>query len=212
MLKSVIEKASRKSRPWPWYGLSDVLSEKQVAEIRGMQFAGVGKRLHGGKRSDNTSHRCFVTPNSGTPELVKLIEEMRTIEVQEAIHKLVYKQKGAYGGLWVRMEVLDDRPGFWLEPHHDISEKLISCLIYVNETDEDENLGTDLYENNGSTYSLLEPVRTVPFIHNTGYLFSQFDGMGNKIHGVDKGKEIKVERRGLQINYVTFETPWRVYE
>ena len=212
MLKNVIEKASRKSKPWPWYGLSGVLNEEQVAEIRGMQFAVIGKRLHGGKRSDNTSHRRYVTSSMDTPALVDLVEEFRTVEVQQAIHELVYKTAGTYEGLYVRMEVLDDRPGFWLEPHHDIGEKLISCLIYVNETDEDESLGTDLYSNSGSTYSLLEPVRTVPFIHNTGYLFSQFDGNGNKVHGVEKGKEIKVERRGLQINYVTFETPWRVYE
>ena len=59
MLKNVIEKASRKSKPWPWYGLSGVLNEEQVAEIRGMQF-NEKERLHGGKRSDNTSHRRYV--------------------------------------------------------------------------------------------------------------------------------------------------------
>jgi len=210
MLKSVIEKASEESSPWPWYGLSDVLDEEQVAEIRAMQFS-ERERLHGGKRSDNTSVRRFVNED-GPSGLIRLVEELRSKEVQEAIHKKIYKYDGNYSGLYVRMEVLNDKDGFWLEPHCDIGEKLISCLVYVNETDEDENIGTDLYSNSGSTYSLLEPVRTVPFIHNTGYMFSQFDGNGNKVHGLSKGKKIKVERRGLQINYVTFETPWRVYE
>ena len=210
MLKSVIEKASSKQKPWPWYGLSDVLDEEQVAEIRAMQFS-ERERMHGGKRSDNTSVRRFVNED-GPSGLIRLVEELRSKEVQEAIHKKIYKYDGNYSGLFVRVEVLNDKDGFWLKPHCDIGEKLISCLVYVNETDEDENIGTDLYSNSGSTYSLLEPVRTVPFIHNTGYMFSQFDGNGNKVHGLSKGKKIKVERRGLQINYVTFETPWRVYE
>ena len=216
MLKNVIEKASEESSPWPWYGLSDVLDEEQVAEIRAMQF-NERERMHGGKRSDNTSVRQFVTEN-GPPGLRRLVEELLSKEVQEAIHKKIYKYDGNYSGLYVRMEVLNDKDGFWLEPHCDIGEKLISCLVYVNETDEDENIGTDLYTDMrgwflcGSEDSLLEPVRTVPFIHNTGYMFSQFDGNGNKVHGLSKGKKIKVERRGLQINYVTFETPWRVYE
>ena len=32
----------------------------------------------------------------------------------------------------------------------------------------------------------------------------------NKWHGMEEGKQIQVERRGIQLNYVTFETDWRV--
>ena len=37
------------------------------------------------------------------------------------------------------------RKGFYLKPHCDIPEKLISSLIYVNQTGENVSLGTDLY-------------------------------------------------------------------
>ena len=212
MLKNVIKKASEEKIPWPWYGIKDVLNEEQVAEIRACNFSGVGKRLHGGKRSDNTSFRRYVTKESGTPALVQLVKEFRSVEVQELIWKMIYKMPGNYKGMWVRMEILNDAPGFWLEPHIDIDEKMINCLVYVNETNENKNLGTDLYQTLEGDYKHVGLVRTIPFIHNTGYIFSQFDGNGNKIHGMEKGKDIKVERRGLQINYVTFETDWPVYE
>ena len=29
---------------------------------------------------------------------------------------------------------------------------------------------------------------------------------------MNEGKEIQVERRGIQLNYVTFQTDWPVYE
>ena len=33
--------------------------------------------------------------------------------------------------------------GFWLKPHCDIKEKLMSCLLFVNKHNESEELGTD---------------------------------------------------------------------
>ena len=101
---------------------------------------------------------------------------------------------------FVRLEVLNDTEGFWLKPHCDIPEKLISSLIYVNETGENVSLGTDLYDED------LELKHTVPFWHNFGYIFHG----PNKWHGMEEGKQIQVERRGIQLNYVTFETDWRV--
>ena len=54
----------------------------------------------------------------------------------------------------------------------------------------------------------LKVVKTVPFWHNYGYIFHG----PNKWHGMAEGKEIQVERRGIQLNYVTFETDWPVNE
>ena len=75
-------------------------------------------------------------------------------------------------------------------------------LIYVNQTGENVSLGTDLYDEN------LELKHTVPFWHNYGYIFHG----PNKWHGMEEGKEIQVERRGIQLNYVTFQTDWPVHE
>ena len=101
---------------------------------------------------------------------------------------------------YVRLEVICDREGFWLKPHCDIKEKLMSGLIFVNNANESENLGTDFYNEK------LEKVKTVPYKHNYGYLFTSGP---NTWHGMEK-KKIKKERRCIQVNYVTFPTDWKV--
>ena len=100
----------------------------------------------------------------------------------------------------VRVEVICDRKGFWLKPHCDIKEKLLSGLIFVNKLNESEDLGTDLYNEK------LEKVKTVPYRDNYGYFFTSGP---NTWHGMEK-KEILNERRCLQVNYVTFSTDWKV--
>ena len=47
---------------------------------------------------------------------------------------------------YVRVEVICDREGFWLKPHCDIEEKLMSSIVFVNLYNESENLGTDFYD------------------------------------------------------------------
>ena len=94
---------------------------------------------------------------------------------------------------YVRVEVICDREGFWLKPHCDIKEKLLSGLIFVNNANESEELGTDFYNEK------LEKVKTVPYKNNYGYLFSSGP---NTWHGMEKKKIVK-ERRCLQVNYVT---------
>jgi hypothetical protein len=98
------------------------------------------------------------------------------------------------------LEVICDREGFWLKPHCDIKEKLVSGLIFVNPFNESENLGTDLYDEK------LNKIKTVPYKDNYGYFFTSGP---NTWHGMGK-KKIKKERRGLQVNYVTFKTDWKV--
>ena len=101
---------------------------------------------------------------------------------------------------YIRIEVICDRQGFWLKPHCDIKEKLISCLVFANPCEESEDLGTDLYNEK------LEKVKTVPYKNNYGYFFTSGS---NTWHGMEK-KVIRKERRCLQINYVTFKTDWPV--
>ena len=101
---------------------------------------------------------------------------------------------------YVRAEVICDRQGFWLKPHCDIKEKLISCLLFANPFNEDANLGTDFYDEK------LNKIKTVPYKNNYGYFFSSGP---NSWHGMEK-KEIVKERRCFQVNYVTFKTDWKV--
>ena len=143
--------------------------------------------------------RCFIQKNNSKnfPYIYNLIEELIAKETQQYISELIKKN---LSNSYVRVEVICDRQGFWLKPHCDIKEKLISCLLFANPFNESENLGTDLYDQN------LNRVKTVPYKNNYGYFFTSGP---NTWHGMEK-KEIKKERRCLQINYVSFPTDWKV--
>ena len=143
--------------------------------------------------------RCFIDKNNSKdfPNLESLISELRSKETYSYISEIIKKD---LSNSYVRVEVIADRQGFWLKPHCDIKEKLISSLIFANPFNESEDLGTDLYDKK------LVRVKTVPYKDNYGYFFSSGP---NTWHGMEK-KEIKKERRCLQINYVTFKTDWPV--
>ena len=143
--------------------------------------------------------RCFITKENtqNFPALTKFINELQSKETYSKISKLINKD---LSNSYVRVEVICDRKGFWLKPHCDIKEKLVSCLLFINEFNESESLGTDFYNDK------LEKVKTVPYKNNYGYFFSSGP---NTWHGMEK-KEIVKERRCLQVNYVSFETDWQV--
>ncbi len=151
---------------------------------------------HGGKA---LKFRCFITKKNekNFPALKSLIEELQSKEIHNKISKLINKD---LSNSFVRVEIICDRKGFWLKPHCDIKEKLISCLSFVNKENESEDLGTDFYDKN------LNLKKTVPYKHNYGYFFSSGP---ETWHGMEK-KEILKERRCLQVNYVTFKTDWKV--
>ena len=143
--------------------------------------------------------RCFVSKENATqfPHLVNFINELQSKETHQTISKMIGRD---LSNSYVRVEVICDREGFWLKPHCDIKEKLMSGLIFVNNANESENLGTDFYN------IKLEKVKTVPYKHNYGYLFTSGP---NTWHGMEK-KKINKERRCIQVNYVTFQTDWKV--
>ena len=143
--------------------------------------------------------RCFVSKENASqfPNLVKFINELQSQETYQTISKMINKD---LSNSFVRVEVICDREGFWLKPHCDIKEKLMSGLIFVNNKNESEDLGTDFYNQK------LEKVKTVPYKHNFGYFFTSGP---NTWHGMEK-KKIVNERRCLQVNYVTFKTDWKV--
>ena len=143
--------------------------------------------------------RCFINKDNSNnfPHLKKFVEELQSKDTHKKISKLINKDLSK---AYVRVEIICDREGFWLKPHCDIKEKLLSCLLFVNKIEESEELGTDFFDNN------LKKVKTVPYRHNYGYFFSSGP---NTWHGMEK-KVIKRERRSLLVNYVTFNTDWPV--
>ena len=216
-LNSIKNNSKQYNFPFDHWEYSNALSDEAINEIVKADIPDVSKHnlnydgtraIDGGAAEfregiasggQAIKFRCFIKKENSTqfPNLVKFINELQSKETYEAISKMINKD---LSNSYVRVEVICDREGFWLKPHCDIKEKLMSGLIFVNKTNESEDLGTDFYNEK------LEKVKTLPYKHNFGYLFTSGP---NTWHGMEKKKILK-ERRCLQVNYVTFETDWRV--
>ena len=216
-LNSIKNNSSKHEIPFDHWEYSDALSEGSIEEIikadipdltklnlsydgtRAIDGGGAEFRegiASGGKA---IKFRCFISKENASqfPHLVKFINELQSKDTHKTISEMIGRD---LSNSYVRVEVICDREGFWLKPHCDIKEKLISGLFFANPFNESENLGTDFYDEK------LNKVKTVPYKNNYGYFFTSGP---NTWHGMEK-KEIKKERRCLQVNYVTFPTDWKV--
>ena len=216
-LKSLLNNSKKFDDPFTHWELNQPLTEIAVQEIsnadivnpidHNLQYDGT-RAIDGGEGkfregiSDGgkaLKFRRFIEKDNIKyyPHLSNLIEELRSKDTYNYMSEIIKKDLSKS---YVRIEIICDRQGFWLKPHCDIKEKLISGLLFINPFSESENLGTDLYDKD------LNKVKTIPYKNNYGYFFSSGP---NTWHGMEK-KEIKKERRCLQINYVTFKTDWSV--
>ena len=192
--------------PFNHWTLENPLSETLIDEVYDIKFPEGDVIFDGTRAGDKTGNnllsklRVFITKENSSDysELYKLVKEMQSKECTDLISKMINRN---LSNSFVRVEVIADKNGFWLEPHCDIKEKLMSSILFVNRFGENENLGTDFYTPD------LKVAKTLPYRNNFGYIFtSEKDSW----HGLEK-KYIKNERRCLQLNYVTFETDWPVY-
>ena len=217
LFKSLKSRLESYNEPFKHWAINKPLTELAIKEVCNAEIAnpindglnydgtraidgGEGKYREGIKTGGKAKkYRCFITKENSKnfPNLSNFVEELRSKNVHQYIGNLIKKD---LSNSYVRVEVICDRTGFWLKPHCYIKEKLLSSLIFVNPFNESENLGTDFYDEK------LKLVKTVPYRNNYGYFFSSGP---NTWHGMEK-KEIKKERRCVQVNYVSFNTDWKV--
>ncbi len=200
-----LDNISHSNYPFNHWEFSNCLNRDALNEISYSQVPS-GDRVYDGTRAaDHTGQgidgklRLFITKENceGFPNLYKVIKSLQSIKVVNQISKLINKD---LTNSYVRLEIIGDKKGFWLKPHKDISEKLMTMMIWANPYNESSSLGTDLYDKD------FKLVKTIEYIHNSGYLFSSGE---DTWHGLEL-KEIKRERRCVQINYVSFQTDWPV--
>ena len=191
--------------PFNHWQFSECLDENALNEISFSEIP-VGKRAYDGTRAaDHTGEgvdgklRLFITKDNhkNFPHLTKLINSLQSSKLVNKISEIINKNLSKS---YVRLEIIGDKKGFWLKPHKDIAEKLMTMMIWANPHGESSSLGTDLYD---KSFKL---VKTLEYIHNSGYFFSSGE---DTWHGLEL-KEIKKERRCIQVNYVSFKTDWPV--
>ena len=152
-LNSILNKSKEHGNPFKHWELNEPLSNGAIKEINAADIANVvehnlsydGTRaidggaaefregiVSGGKA---IKFRCFITKKNSNefPSLIKFINELQSKETYKKISQLINKD---LSNSYVRVEVICDREGFWLKPHCDIKEKLMSCLLFVNEFNE----------------------------------------------------------------------------
>ena len=200
-----LENLTHADFPFNHWVFSNCLEEGALDEISYSNIPSGDRMYDGTRAADHTGQgvdgklRLFITKDNyqNFPYLTKLIQSLQSKEMVNKISKIIDKD---LSNSYVRLEIIGDKKGFWLKPHKDISEKLMTMMVWANPYNEASNLGTDLYDKN------FKLVKTVEYIHNSGYFFSSGD---DTWHGLEL-KEIQKERRCNQINYVTFNTDWPV--
>ncbi len=200
-----LENLTHADFPFNHWVFSNCLEEGALDEISYSNIPSGDRMYDGTRAADHTGQgvdgklRLFITKNNcqNFPYLTKLIQSLQNKEMVNKISKIIDKD---LSNSYVRLEVIGDKKGFWLKPHKDIAEKLMTMMVWANPYNEASNLGTDLYDKN------FKLVKTIKYVHNSGYFFSSGD---DTWHGLEL-KEIQKERRCIQINYVTFNTDWPV--
>ena len=200
-----LDNLSSAGYPFKHWEISNCLSEDALDEISYSNIPNGNRAYDGTRAADHTGEgvdgklRLFldIQNRSSFPYLTKVIKELQTKEIYQKIGNLINKD---LSDSYVRLEIIGDKKGFWLKPHKDISEKLMTMMIWANPYKESNNLGTDLYDQD------FKLVKTIKYLHNNGYFFSSGE---DTWHGLEL-KEIKKERRCIQINYVSFKTDWPV--
>ena len=142
-LNSIKNDSKKHDFPFDHWEYNNALSEEAIKEIINADIPDVSKHnlsydgtraIDGGAAEfrkgiasggEAIKFRCFVTKENASqfPNLVKFIEELQSKETYEVISKMINKDLSKS---YVRVEVICDREGFWLKPHCDIEEKLMS--------------------------------------------------------------------------------------
>lgn len=171
--------------PVKWYKVTKGFSDEHANALL-EYFPEPIKSEYTGKRDGANDFRVFVTRKT-SPELAELFSYYNTNQSRDYFSNItgVDCSEGH-----LRIELCQDSPGFWLEPHCDIPEKLITLQIYLDTGKQD--WGTSIYNKSQDIYC------TIPFVHNTGWLTN---ANSKCIHGVQKNKVDGI-RKSVIINYV----------
>jgi len=185
--------------PFKHYTFTEFFCEKELADIDKIKMSNHTASLGGARTTNN--NRFFVDKENmwSNSALNRTVDFFLRDEIIDMFEE---ESNTKIRGNYLRIELIEDSEKSWLEPHVDISEKIMSFLVYLNNTEESESIGTALYDKNK------EYVKTVPYINNEGFYFYPNNDTWHGLESVD----IKERRRAVMVNYCTFETEFKVPE
>ena len=195
LLESVSENLKNttyKYLPFSHWVFDKVFPKIIIDELLKLPFQAPKIEHYTGKRESNNQTRVFF--NKENCEKFKVINDL----VKVFNNSKIIDQLGNICGRdltkgKLRIEYTMDTGDFWLEPHLDIKEKLLTFLVYLSKDPGSNEWGTTIYNPDLTFHS------KAPYRSNLGLMFNQ--GI-NTWHGVPK-QNIQGIRKNLIINYVT---------
>jgi hypothetical protein len=187
--------------PYRHWLLRDVLPAAVIADLQALPFIPVMHHGESGRREVHNDQRTYIDAPSiaAHPVCAALAGALQSDTVVAA---LAAATGAPLDGTSLRIEYAQDTDGFFLEPHTDIGVKAFTMLIYMPESPDQADLGTDIYAGPDPA----SWVTRTPFEPGGGLIFVP---ASNTWHGFVR-RPIRGVRRSLIINYVTPE--WRARE
>jgi len=188
--------SERLETPYRHWRMQEALPEAIALGLIGLPIAPLQIDDCGGVRDRDNNKRTFLTPalQAAFPVCAVLAEALQRPEAARLAGETCgFNVDGSY----LRIEYIQDVDGAWLEPHHDVPEKLCSMVIYLCTGPHAKDWGTDIYDDD------LRWVGRSSAEFNSATIF--IPG-ANTWHGFDK-RPIRGVRRLLEINYV--HPSWR---
>ena len=190
-----LKKARYTSLPFNHWIYERVFPDDIVDELLKLPFQAPKIDHYTGKRESNNQTRIFFNKeNSEKFKVIKnVVEVFNNYKIIKSLDNICGGRNLTKGKL--RIEYTMDTDNFWLEPHLDIKEKLLTFLVYLSKDTGSNEWGTTIYNSDKTFHS------KTPYKSNLGLMFNAGT---NTWHGVPK-QNIEGVRKNLIINYVVDE-------
>jgi hypothetical protein len=189
-------RARPQAEPYRHWIVSDVFPLGVTQALRGLPFPTPALGGVSGKRELHNDQRHYFDSaiNARFEICGSIAEAFQSPEVVGAVEATMGTDLTR---TYVRLEYAQDTDGFWLEPHTDLGVKRFTMLIYLADSLDQRDLGTDIYRD-PETWA-----GRPPFSDNTALSFVPG---ANTWHGLAR-RPIPGVRKSVIMNYVTDD--WR---
>jgi hypothetical protein len=191
-----LNRADARQTPFRHWLLDRALPEDIARGIPALPIEAADPGDTFGKRETHNSTRVFFSVENRRkyPVCEALAQALQS---HETIERLQAHTGAQLAGSFLRIEYCQDTQGFWLEPHTDIGAKLYTMLVYLSDTPDAIDWGTDVYDGPDTW------VGRAPGGFNRGLIFIPAH---DTWHAVGK-RHYSGVRKSIIVNYVVPE--WR---
>jgi hypothetical protein len=191
-----LDRADAQQKPWRYWLLDSALPDDIARGIPDLPIEPMQVGDTYGKRETHNSTRVFFSVENR--QKYSVCEALaQALQSPGTIRKLQARTGVDLTGSFLRIEYCQDTEGFWLEPHTDIGAKLYTMLVYLSDTPDSDDWGTDVYDGPNTW------VGRAPGGFNRGLIFIPGH---DTWHAVSK-RHYSGVRKSIIVNYVVPE--WR---